>query len=95
MRYEIERGTAAHELARASVGTQHKKGRATPMRRALMSGAACYLSLVPALLLSGTETPAVASGFALREQSAAALGNAFAGATAAADDIGSMFFNPA
>ncbi len=38
---------------------------------------------------------AEASGFALREQSATALGNAFAGATAGADDLTYMFFNPA
>lgn len=36
-----------------------------------------------------------ASGFALREQSAAAQGNAFAGATAAAEDVTYLFFNPA
>lgn len=38
---------------------------------------------------------AAASGYALREQSATALGNAFAGATAGADDLSYMFFNPA
>jgi len=38
---------------------------------------------------------ASAAGFALKEQSAAALGNAFAGATAGAEDITYMFFNPA
>ena len=36
-----------------------------------------------------------ASGYALREQSASALGNAFAGATAGAEDVSYMFFNPA
>jgi long-chain fatty acid transport protein len=36
-----------------------------------------------------------AAGFALKEQSAAAQGNAFAGATAGAEDITYMFFNPA
>jgi long-chain fatty acid transport protein len=36
-----------------------------------------------------------ASAFFIREQSAAALGNAFAGATAGADDITYMFFNGA
>jgi long-chain fatty acid transport protein len=36
-----------------------------------------------------------AAGFALREQSASAQGNAFAGATAAAEDVSYMFFNPA
>src|SRR5512144_3348827 len=36
-----------------------------------------------------------ASGYALREQSASALGNAFAGATAGAADLSYMYFNPA
>jgi len=36
-----------------------------------------------------------ASGFQLREQSAAEQGNAFAGASAGAQDISSMFWNPA
>lgn len=38
---------------------------------------------------------AVASGFHLKEQSIAALGNAFAGATAGAEDISYSYFNPA
>ncbi len=38
---------------------------------------------------------ASASGFLLREQSVAALGNAFAGATAGAEDISYSFYNPA
>ena len=38
---------------------------------------------------------AMAAGFALKEQSATAQGNAFAGATAGADDISYMFYNPA
>lgn len=38
---------------------------------------------------------ALASGFNLKEQSAAAMGNAFAGATAGAEDISYSFFNPA
>lgn len=38
---------------------------------------------------------AMASGFNLKEQSAAALGNAFAGATAGAEDISYSYFNPA
>lgn len=38
---------------------------------------------------------AQAAGFALKEQSATAQGNAFAGATAAAEDVSYMFFNPA
>ncbi len=44
------------------------------------------------ILLSGQARTA---GFALKEQSATALGNAFAGATAAAEDPSFMFFNPA
>jgi len=39
--------------------------------------------------------PTHAAGFALREQSATALGNAFAGGAAAAEDPSYMFFNPA
>ncbi|HFA60043.1 MAG TPA: transporter, partial [Rhodospirillales bacterium] len=46
----------------------------------------------PLLLLADR---AGAAGFALKEQSATALGNAFAGATAAAEDPSFMFFNPA
>lgn len=38
---------------------------------------------------------AQASGFLLREQSASAMGNAFAGATAAAEDASYSFYNPA
>lgn len=38
---------------------------------------------------------AQAAGFAIKEQSAAAQGNSFAGATAGAEDISYMFFNPA
>ena len=38
---------------------------------------------------------ASASGFLLREQSVAAMGNAFAGATAGAEDISYSFYNPA
>jgi long-chain fatty acid transport protein len=48
-----------------------------------------------ALLLGLLAGRVEAAGFALREQSAAAQGNAFAGATAGADDISYMFFNPA
>ena len=36
-----------------------------------------------------------AAGFALKEQSASAQGNSFAGATAGAEDVTYMFFNPA
>lgn len=50
---------------------------------------------VAAAALLGQAGTAEASGFALKEQSAAALGNAFAGATAGAEDVTYMFFNPA
>jgi long-chain fatty acid transport protein len=43
----------------------------------------------------GIAGQALAAGFAIKEQSGAALGNAFAGATAGAEDISYMFFNPA
>jgi long-chain fatty acid transport protein len=45
--------------------------------------------------LLGASAGAGASGFALREFSASGQGNAFAGATAAAEDISTMAFNPA
>lgn len=49
-----------------------------------------------ALLLGATAAGrAEAAGYALREQSATALGNAFAGSTAGAEDASYMFFNPA
>jgi long-chain fatty acid transport protein len=48
-----------------------------------------------AALSIALSTDANAAGFALKEQSAAALGNAFAGATAGAEDVTYMFFNPA
>ncbi len=44
------------------------------------------------LMLAGE---ASAAGFAIKEQSGTALGNAFAGATAGAEDLSYMFFNPA
>lgn len=51
--------------------------------------------LLPFLALILVCAPrAGASGFQLREQSAAGLGNAFAGASAGAQDITSMFWNP-
>lgn len=49
---------------------------------------------VAALAVLNAES-ALAAGFALKEQSAAAQGNFFAGATAGADDVTYMFFNPA
>ena len=46
-------------------------------------------------LLVTASGDALAAGFALKEQSTTAQGNAFAGATAGADDVSYMFFNPA
>jgi long-chain fatty acid transport protein len=54
-------------------------------------GIAMAAALAPLVLSTGAH----AAGFALREQSASAQGNAFAGATAAAEDVSYMFFNPA
>ncbi len=50
--------------------------------------------LVLAALCTGGDS-AFAGGFALRQQSTSAVGNAYAGATAGADDASYMFFNPA
>ncbi|MEO6976374.1 MAG: outer membrane protein transport protein [Gallionella sp.] len=44
------------------------------------------------LVVSGS---AIASGFALLEQSASGLGNAYAGGAASAEDASTIFFNPA
>src|SRR5690606_28552649 len=48
--------------------------------------------LVWSVVLAG---PAAASGFALWEQSASGLGNAFAGAAAVAEDASTVYWNPA
>lgn len=47
------------------------------------------------LVVGWSSSPAWAAGFALKEQSAKAQGNAFAGATAGAESLSYMFFNPA
>lgn len=47
------------------------------------------------LALAAAAAPALAGGFALREQSAAGLGQAFAGSAAGAGGLSSMFWNPA
>ena len=53
-------------------------------------------STLLAVIVAGSLAPrAYASGFQLREQSASAQGNAFAGISAGGEDISSMFFNPA
>jgi long-chain fatty acid transport protein len=46
-------------------------------------------------LIAGTASTVHASGFALIENSASGMGNAFAGAAAIADDASTIWFNPA
>ena len=53
------------------------------------------IALTVASTLAGASTLASAAGFALIEQSASGLGNAFAGAAATAEDASTIFFNPA
>ena len=50
--------------------------------------------LVAAAMLVGSGT-AIASGFALIEQSGSGLGNAYAGGAASAEDASTIFYNPA
>lgn len=50
---------------------------------------------IAAGLSAGVSTPAMSAGFALAEQSARGLGNAFAGAAASAEDASTVYFNPA
>ena len=51
--------------------------------------------LIPALLAVAFSGSASASGFALWEQNASGLGNAFAGSAAVADNASTIYFNPA
>jgi long-chain fatty acid transport protein len=53
------------------------------------------LALAVTSILGGTSTLASAAGFALIEQSASGMGNAFAGAAATAEDASTIFYNPA
>lgn len=53
------------------------------------------LRLIPALMMCGFAGVAGASGFALIEQNASGLGNAYAGSAAVAQDASTIFFNPA
>ncbi len=53
------------------------------------------IALAVASTLGGTSTLVSAAGFALIEQSASGMGNAFAGAAATAEDASTIFFNPA
>ena len=57
------------------------------MNRTLLSVGLCAIMQFPVL--------ALASGFAIREQSASFQGLSFAGVAAGGDDISTMFFNPA
>ena len=54
---------------------------------------ALALVTVPALILPVRDPPAV--GFAVREQSGSALGNAFAGCASGVDDVSYSFYSPA
>lgn len=47
------------------------------------------------LMAGGAASPLLAAGFAIKQQSAAAQGSAFAGATAGAENLSYMYFNPA
>jgi long-chain fatty acid transport protein len=53
------------------------------------------LSVAVGLALAGMAGTVSASGFALIEQSASGLGNAYAGGAASAEDASTIFFNPA
>lgn len=52
-------------------------------------------ALTAIALVTGLTTQAHAAGFQLKEQSSDSLGNAFAGATAKANDPSTIFYNPA
>ncbi len=53
------------------------------------------LGLLIASLLAGSAFNAQSAGFAIIEQSASGMGNAFAGAAAVAEDASTIYFNPA
>ena len=53
------------------------------------------IALAVTSTLGGASTLAPAAGFALIEQSASGMGNAFAGAAATAEDASTVFYNPA
>ena len=53
------------------------------------------MRLIPALMMLGFAGVAGASGFALQNQTGSGNGNAFAGAAAAAEDAGTVYWNPA
>ncbi len=66
-----------------------------PLRSSTIRLSALCLPLICGMTTVIVPEKANGSGFALREQSGAALGNAYAGSTAAAEDLSYMFFNPA
>jgi len=70
-----------------------KKG-ALAEASALRDGWAAIVAVATGACLLSAD-PSRASGFAIREQSASALGNAYAGGAAAAEDPSYMFYNPA
>jgi long-chain fatty acid transport protein len=70
----------------------HEIPRFSSLRTRLL-GMTALAGLCAAVTLPAAD--ANAAGFALKEQSAAAQGNSFAGATAGAEDVTYMFFNPA
>ena len=53
------------------------------------------MKLIPALMLLGFAGAASAAGFAVQNQTGSGNGNSFAGAAAAAEDAGTIYFNPA
>lgn len=56
---------------------------------------ATLVSTLGLLALCGASSSAMAAGFALREQSAEGLGNAYAGQTAKAYNVSTVYYNPA
>ena len=52
------------------------------------------VSIAVGLALGALGNGASAAGFALMEQNASGIGNAFAGAAASAEDAGTIYFNP-
>lgn len=78
---------------RARVAIRAAQTLAAPSLSAVRAPGAVLTAI--ALLTLGAAGEAAASGFALREQSASALGNALAGSAASAADLSYMFYNPA
>jgi long-chain fatty acid transport protein len=53
------------------------------------------MRMIPALMMFGFAGVASAAGFAIQNQTGSGNGNAFSGAAAAAEDAGTIYFNPA